>query len=440
MLNCADSAAAQALKRLRVRLTLLCTALTGAVLVVMALTALTLAEGQLRVSADATFQSNINAVVAKLQTDRVVSTTWLAQTEAADRLILSISDAGAPLRFSGSWTPATDRSELIVRAAELGRAQGVDPATPPLSVIGTTATPAFQVEGDHGDRYLAAVVLIPVTSSWQSLVLLRDQSSADAQVLTLRWAFAALVVLGVAALFRLCWVFAGRAIRPIQDSQRRQAEFIAAASHELRSPLAVIRTSASALAVAPDQSKRLCANIETECARMARLVDDLLSLARSDAGSWSIRRERVDPDTLLLETADGFYPLARQKGLTLQLEVPDDPLPPVTGDPERLRQILTVLLDNAMSYTPPGGRVTLSGRRWGNRLALSVSDTGPGIPREDLPRIFDRLYRADCARGDKGHFGLGLSIAAELSRLHGGTLEVSETGPEGTAFTLTLLV
>ena len=440
MLKQDSPAGTDALKRLRVRLTLLCTALTGAVLVAMALTALTLAEGQLRVSADATFQSNINAVVAKLQTDRVVSSTWLAQTEAADRLILSITDAGTPLRFSGSWTPATDRTVLIVRAAELGRAQGVDPATPPLSVIDITATPAFQVEGDHGDRYLAAVALIPVTSSWQSLVLLRDQTAADAQVLTLRWAFAALVILGVAALFCLCWVFAGRAIRPLPDSQRRQAEFIAAASHELRSPLAVVRTSASALAVAPDQSSRLCAKIEAECARMARLVDDLLSLARSDAGTWSIRREQVDPDTLLLETAEGFYPLARQKVLALLLEVPDDPLPPVAGDPGRLRQILTVLLDNAVSYTPPGGRVTLSGHRRGDRLLLSVSDTGPGIPPKDLSRIFDRFYRADSARGDKGHFGLGLSIAAELSRLHGGTLEVSDTGPGGPTFTLTLPV
>lgn len=427
-----------ALGRLRTRLTLLSACLTGVVLVVMAALALTIAENQLRQSGLAGFQSNINSIVAKLQNDRILSITWLAQTEAADRLIISISDTGAPLRFSGSWVPATSRSVLIERAREAGLALGVDVTDRPVSVIGTTATAPFEVRGDHGERYLAAVVLIPAHNSYQSLVLLRDMSDADRQALILTASFAALVILGVAALLALCWWFAGRAIAPIEESRKRQTEFVAAASHELRSPLAVIRTSASALGMEPGRTIQLRSAIDRECARMARLVDDLLTLAGRDAGSWSIRPEPVDLDTLLLETCDGFYPVARQKCQTLELEVPDDPLPTVNGDAQRLRQILTVLLDNACAYTPQDGRIVISGASEGKWALLRVLDNGPGIGPAHLPHIFDRFYRADPARGGKDHFGLGLSIAWELARLHGGSLTVEQTGPGGTTFLLKL--
>ena len=427
------------LRKLRWNLTVLAATLTGAVLLIMALAALSMAEGQLRASGEAAFQSNINAIVAKLQTDRVVSLTWLSQTEASEKLIVSVRDGGVPLHFSGSWTPATGRNTLISRAEEAGRAKGVDAALPPLSVIDTVSA-TFEIKGDHGESYLAAVVLLPAHGGYSSLVLLRDMSDWDAQAVTMRVSFLVLVVLGVAALFGLCWFFAGRAIRPIEENQKKQAEFIAAASHELRSPLAVIRTSAEAMEVDPAQAPRLTKSIEGECARMARLVDDLLTLARSDAGSWSIRRETVDIDALLLETADLFSPIARQREQTLALEVPDTALPAVSGDPQRLKQVLTVLLDNAFSYTPQGGTVTLSatfGEKW---LRLRVSDTGPGISEAHLGHIFERFYRADQARSGKEHFGLGLSIAEELARLHHGTLKVAETGEKGTTFELKLPV
>lgn len=170
---------------------------------------------------------------------------------------------------------------------------------------------------------------------------------------------------------------------------------------------------------------------------MARLVEDLLSLAGMDAGTWSIRRERVDLDTLLLETAEDFYSIARRKGQTLALEVPTSHLPAVTGDSQRLRQILSVLLDNACSYTPAGGTITLSGAVEGRWACLRTADTGPGIGPEHLPHIFDRFYRADTAAPARAT-SAGLSIARELARLHGGELSVERTGSQGTVFLLRL--
>ena len=203
------------LRALRLRLTLLSTGLTGAVLVAMALAAFSLASGQLRQSGQAAFQTNLNTVVTKLQTDRVLSLTWLAQTEAAEGLVISLTDAGVPLRFSGSWTPETDRAVLLDRAAGAGRAQGVDPDTAPLSALEVTSA-TFEVAGDHADRYLGAVAVIPVQGGWQGLVLLKDMGGADRQSLLLRLAFAVLVAAGMAVLCALCWVFSGRAIRPIE--------------------------------------------------------------------------------------------------------------------------------------------------------------------------------------------------------------------------------
>ena len=172
---------------------------------------------------------------------------------------------------------------------------------------------------------------------------------------------------------------------------------------------------------------------------MARLIGDLLTLAQGDAGTWDVRRDAVDLDTLLLETAEDFYPIARQKNQLLSLSVPETALPIVTGDSQRLRQILTVLLDNACSYTPEGGTITLSAQTGPGEALLRVADTGPGISPEHRERVFDRFYRADSSRGEQSGFGLGLSIADAITREHKGALR-AESGGGVTRFTFSMPV
>ncbi|MBC8559761.1 sensor histidine kinase [Fumia xinanensis] len=425
------------LKKLRLRLTLLATVLTGGVLLIMTLIALSISEKGLQTSSENAFQSNLNSIIVKLQNDQVVANSWLAQMESSEELIISISDSDSPLQFRGSWSPRTDRAILIERAQEAGKSAGIDVHIPPFSVLEASSV-TVSIKGDNGDNYLGAVAVIPSHGGWQGLTLLKDMSALSWSLTVQRLSFGALVLLGIVLLWFLCWYFTGKALRPIQENARRQNEFIAAASHELRSPLTVIRTSASALNPGESQSPQLIANIEKECARMARLIDDLLILAGSDAKTWSIRTETVDLDTLLLETAELFYPLAQQKGMALCLRVPDETLPLIHGDEQRLKQILTILLDNAFSYTPANGTVTLKAETEGKLVEISVSDTGPGIPSKHLTHIFDRFYRGDASRKDKNHFGLGLSIAWELAALHQGKLYVKQTDSTGTTFTLRL--
>lgn len=422
-----------ALRRLRIRLTAISAVLCGTLLAAMALFALSISQGQIEAGVESAFRSNIGAVMAKLRSDRVLSNTWLAETEASERMIIGITDAGTPLRFSGSWQAPTGRDILIERARAEGARRGVDAFSPPPSLIDTTESGIFEVMGDHGDRYMAAVALVSSHGGWQSVTVLRSTGEHIAALRTLRLEFAALALAGEAVLVLLSWIVAGRAIEPVAESRRRQTEFVAAASHELRSPLSVIRASAAAAGGAED-SARFLDSIDRECERMGRLVDDLLLLARTDAGKWTLEPTDIDVDTLLIETYEDFESVARTKGQLLSIELPDRALPAVRADAARVRQVLGVLLDNALCYTPRGGRIVLSAEATDRAVMFRVSDSGGGIAQEDAARIFDRFYRADSSRGDKQHFGLGLSIARGLAELHGGRLTLERTDERGSTF------
>ena len=147
----------------------------------------------------------------------------------------------------------------------------------------------------------------------------------------------------------------------------------------------------------------------------------------------------VDADTLLITQYELFEKLAAQRQISLAVSLPEDaPLPRIYGDEQRLCQVLSILIDNALSYTPAGGRVVLGAKGEGGNVLLSVSDDGPGIPDAEKQRIFERFYRADGSRSKKDHHGLGLSIAREIVSLHHGRLEVRDApGGCGSVFTAT---
>jgi two-component system OmpR family sensor kinase len=211
-----------------------------------------------------------------------------------------------------------------------------------------------------------------------------------------------------------------------------QQRFVSDASHELRAPLTAIQGNLELIRRHPempltDRDEAL-AEAERETGRLARLVSDLLALARADAGV-TLRHTVVDLDVLVLDAFRAAHQLAH--GQTLRL----DPFEPaqVAGDEDRLKQLLLILLDNALKYTPPEGQVTLGLRQAADRVEILVQDTGVGITSEDLPRVFERFYRADPARGrDPGGTGLGLPIARWIARQHGGDVMLSSTSAAGT--------
>ena len=217
-----------------------------------------------------------------------------------------------------------------------------------------------------------------------------------------------------------------------------QRRFVADASHELRTPLTIIRANADVLgwtdAGDPLERAQALADLAGEAERMGRLVDDLLTLARADAGQ--VLTPRPTPALPVLEDA---YRRARTLAIEQEvaLERADDAT--VHADPDALGQLLLILVENALKYTPAGGRVALALRLDGAEARLSVADTGPGIDPVDLPHIFERFYRAEAARATSGS-GLGLAIARWLAEQQGGRIDVASTSGQGSVFTVVLPV
>jgi two-component system sensor histidine kinase ResE len=177
--------------------------------------------------------------------------------------------------------------------------------------------------------------------------------------------------------------------------------------------------------------------IHDEASRMHRMALDLLELARMDAGIADFKRQPVDLANLLRSLVEKFAPQAHQAQVNLELQI--DPLPSIFGDEDHLTQVFTNLVDNALKYSPTGGQVRLHAQQTGPQVEISISDTGAGIPPDELPRIFERFYQTDKARssGRRG-VGLGLTIAREIVLAHGGRLNVRSNPGQGSTFTVTL--
>ncbi len=229
----------------------------------------------------------------------------------------------------------------------------------------------------------------------------------------------------------------------VQDSQKSQRDFVANVSHELKTPLTSIQGFAQAIldetADTPESRAQAAEVIYNESARMHRMVLDLLDLARLDAGTADLKTEAVDVSALLNGMAEKFSLQAQQAGVALLVDVPPN-LPSLAADGDRLAQVLTNLVDNALKHTPPGGQVTLGAQLERAEMVMSVSDTGTGIPAEALPHIFERFYQADPSRpgGEKHGAGLGLAIVQEIVAAHSGRITVRSQEGQGMTFNVFL--
>ncbi|NCF64912.1 MAG: HAMP domain-containing protein [Chloroflexi bacterium] len=216
---------------------------------------------------------------------------------------------------------------------------------------------------------------------------------------------------------------------------RTQQRLLADVSHELRTPLTTIRGNLDLMRRMGETDPQSLAAVQVEIERMTRLVGDLLLLARADSGGLPLERKPVELDYILFDV----YRQVRILEPPVQIELTAVDQATVLGDADRLKQLLLNLVENAVKYTPPGGEVTLSLSKKEGWVYFEVSDTGIGIPPENLPHVFDRFYRVDKARTRaQGGSGLGLSIAKWVAQAHGGAIRVSSQVGEGTTFSVTL--
>lgn len=426
-------------RSLRNKLVLLYTVSTGVILIIVMIILLLITEKELEEKRMENFANYGGTLTNKLQIENMLKHSWLSQLESKYNLLIHIEDNGSPISFKGVLHSPTDRNLLMKQLKDLALEEGIDTRKNPIYFYDAKSS-IYKIKGEKNEIYYGLAVIIPTATGWRSLLLLQYFPSYYSSIINQRILYSLLGLAGIFSLFLVSLCLVSKMLKPVEECNRKQTTFIAAASHELRSPLSVIMANNAAISNSTSQDQMFHIGIDKECKRMAHLIDDMLLLSCMDAKTWIIHKEPIEIDTLLVETYEAFLPLFRQNELSLVLNLQEAELPMIAGDKDRLKQILAILLDNALSYTPPGKKVTLHGFVSGSYLNIEVEDQGIGISDLDKKLIFDRFYRADKSRNDKKHFGLGLCIANELVQHHGGKISIRDTEGGGATFAIRIRV
>lgn len=260
-----------------------------------------------------------------------------------------------------------------------------------------------------------------------------DDTSAISILARLREIIYVVGAFGLVGAATVGFILSERMLRPIRNAWKRQIEFVADASHELRTPLAVIQSNLGIVMEHTDEgvteNLEWLNNAHGESRRLSKLVQDLLTLARSDSERMPIERQPVDLRDLITHIGELYEAIIDMKELTLTTNAPEPII--IAGDRDRLHQLLVILLDNAVKFTPAGGAIAIALSRVRNTATLTVTDTGLGIAKDHLSRVFDRFFTVDPARSREQQHkgtGLGLSIAKWVVEAHGGRIGVSSNG------------
>jgi OmpR-family two-component system manganese-sensing sensor histidine kinase len=418
---------------IRRRLVFLYTFTTGLILTGVLILILLFSRLQLLKSKRENFQNNYFSISKNVQIDNVISHLTLSEFEVKNNLIIHIEENGIPLKYEGAAKYQTKRNILIEKIKKLGLKDNINTNIRPSSTS-ELKSKIYKLKGEKKELYYGAIFMVPTQRGYRTLVILQYIS----QSLFHQYGYGILFLLLDAMEICSCYIISrwvvGKSLRQVEESRRRQNKFIAAASHELKSPLSVIQANASALRIEPERTEQFTKGIEAECRRLKCLIEDMLLLAMADANSWDISKESVDMDILIIEMYDLYYSLFKQQQKELKLELQDEMLPKIKGDTLRIRQIIAALIDNALTYTDAGSTVILKSYTKKSQLWIEVIDNGKGIKLENKSEIFERFFREDTSRNNKSHFGLGLSIARELVTLHGGNITVEDTIGGGATF------
>ena len=402
-------------KKLHRQMTIFASLITSGILILMAVSCLVISERGLTHNTYERFLNNGNSCVAYLENQTVLSHKWILEAKQEYKVEFRIRNNGKKLYFDKLDTESQNQDKkeedlssvenMLTEAARISREeQGLD-----VDYMGSLSL-SKTVYFETSDFY-ACTALIPKGSGVLSLVLVYPLDGLKTQIFHQRVWFGGMVLLAVLALVTFSWFFTGKMLRPLEENQRKQTQFIASASHELRSPLAVILSSVQAMESDWENAGRFLKTIKSEGDRMSRLIGDMLSLANADNKSWSIMKTDCELDTLLLDTYENSA---------------------------RISQVLEILLDNGASYVSVGGRMEMGVKENEKYFQLYVQDNGPGISDENKEAVFRRFYRADPARKEKQHFGLGLCIAREIVTLHKGSIRILDTPGGGSTFVIRL--
>lgn len=434
------------LHKLKVHLIIIYSVSTGLILIAAMVVTYLLNVSEVQKHSMENFLVNADSLATQLQSNNMLNLSDLAVMEATNQMIIQIEDNGIPTSFTGSYKSKTDRAILIEKAQKGAMLEGIN-AHRNTNYNRIQRSSVMRITGDVNETYYGCVIVIPMGSSVRSLTLLYTlynnfPLSANALV------YIGITVIGIILLVCISYILIGKTLKPVIKNKKKQEEFIASASHELRSPLAYIQTATGTLTTAclpylsTDAKQTVLEYIENtneECSRMSNLIEDMLLLACADNKSWSVNIKLVDGDTFFIESYEALNRICRLRNHPLEIKMTDSLLGEIPMDAQRIFQIMQILINNAISYTPEHSIITIAPYIVKKQLYIDIIDHGMGIPDSEKEKVFDRYYRHDKARTDKNHYGLGLSIAKELVLLHSGKLTLRDTEGGGCTFRIKIV-
>lgn len=440
-------------RKVHYRLTLLCAGITTFILFVMSLIYLYVSESGLKQSHFLAFQRDAGNLIANFEQQTILTHAWLAQMESLNSFTISIIDNGVPLLFS-ERTQDEKQKAIEQEALHYYHSHFAIESLDSSFLYHTEYAFTASCKKD----YYVSYTYIPYDNGETQLLILFPLEDLNKQIRIQRIRFAFIDLTAMVLLSLFSFFFTKKLLIPVEKNRLEQIRFVAAASHELRTPLAVILSCTSAIRghngkkASPEETGTFLTTIYSEGQRMRHLIDDMLFLSHADSHSFSINMAPIEPDTLLLNSYEAFESLAAEKNISFHISLPESALPPCLGDGERLRQLIAILLHNAISYTPERGSVTLTltygeypkagttAFHRGAFYTIAVIDNGIGIPDQEKSKIFHRFYRSDKSRSTKEHFGLGLCIAEEIVHSLKGSIYVEDTPGGGSTFLVQLPV
>lgn len=429
------------LSRLHIKLTAICCGITGLIALIIILICLSVSRHSMEKQEQAMFLLRANTITTDLNTSALnasvsIGLDWYLRNTDNGTNPLFIETAGRPITLS-TLVMSEEELKLIDDVKEYYQnhadIRNADYYTSKIS------QQYFLYQ--HGQNHFWVMAAkIPLESGTIDYFYLYRLDELRNNIAFQRFCFLGTWVLSILALWVFSYMFTSHVLKPVISNQKKQKQFVALASHELRSPLAVFKTGLSLLKSNPseDKAKRFHFLMNEEVLRMERLIDDLLFLSKADHQSLDLKLEPVDMMELLEEIYEKYLPIAEKEMIHLEFNKCKIQKCTCICDRHRIQQAIIILLDNALSYTPPGERITLLISSSKLKYFINIIDTGSGIPDTEKDKIFDRFYQADASHNNKEHIGLGLSIVREICLAHNGAIEVSDTVGGGSTFTIIL--
>lgn len=306
----------------------------------------------------------------------------------------------------------------------------------------TTQGGIFEFDGLNNDTYLAipSIIVSKNNNTYHMFAIMKQTSSI--QFITSQLpTYLCLWFISLLGVSLVCHFLLKKAFEPTQQGLKSQKDFIASASHELKNPLSILLANVEKIERFNIQHPQLQTSLhvmDNECMRMSKLIQDMLLLVSSDSNTWTLHKEPIDIDTLLINIYESYESICKQNGMSVHIDLSKDQFPRIITDKERLFQILCIFMDNAITHSHHHSNIEIETELTSKFITFFIIDHGLGISSQDKPYIFNRFFCGDTSHANKSNFGLGLSIAHELASMLHGKVGFKDTPGGGATFFITL--